>query len=299
MTIEEMKKKKTELGYSNEMLSKLSGVPLGTLQKIFAGQTKSPRYDTLQAIRKALYETDPAGETAAVFGKNSFSPQLGSGAAVRETSSYGSEQRSETGLTDSGVFSGILPDSENGDQKTIDDYIALPEGTRVELIDGKFYDMASPTTIHQAVGGEIHNVFKNFVRDNKGQCIPFTAPTDVQLDCDNKTMLQPDVLVVCDRKKITRARIVGAPDLVVEIISPSNVVTDVLIKMNKYRKAGVREYWIVFPEEKAVMVYDFSTSEVPVHYTFEDTVPVAIWDGRCRVNFKELYEQIRFMYENG
>lgn len=127
-------------------------------------------------------------------------------------------------------------------------------------------------------------------------CMPFVAPTDVQLDCDNKTMVMPDVLVVCDRSKITKARIVGAPDLVVEIVSPGNAVTDVLIKMRKYQNAGVREYWIVFPDEKQIMVYDFEHGHAPQVYTFEDSVPVGIWGGKCMVDFAYIYSQVEFMY---
>ena len=263
MTIEEMKKRKQELGFTNEMIAQLSGVPLGTVQKIFCGKTRSPRYDTLQALQKVLADDVLVlCEPSAAYNKM---PE----AAVE------------------------LPDAP----RTIVDYMALPEGARIELIDGKFYDMAAPTTIHQGVGGEIFTVLKNHVLENSGDCVPFFAPTDVQLDCDDKTMVQPDVLVVCDRKKITKARIVGAPDFIAEVVSVSNTGMDIFIKMNKYKKAGVREYWIIFPESKEVMVYDFARSAEPSYYTFDDTVPVAIWDGKCRVDFRSIYKRMEFMYE--
>ena len=263
MTLDEMKKKKSELGYTNEMLARLSGVPLSTVQKYFSGNTKSPRYDTLQAMQKVLFGPGP--------------DRL----SVHEEAAY---------------YAAPAQESDPSALKTIDDYLALPEGTRIELIDGRFYDMAAPTTLHQGIGGEIYHILKSYIADNKGQCIPFTAPTDVQLDCDDKTMLQPDVLVVCDRKKITKARIVGAPDFVVEVISPSHVVTDIFVKKEKYRKAGVREYWIVFPEEKQVMVYDFEKSELPVHYTSDEVIPVAIWNGSCSVDFRSVCEQMSFLF---
>ena len=179
---------------------------------------------------------------------------------------------------------------------TIDEYIALPEGTRVELIDGRFYSMSAPTTIHQSIAVEICRLLKNFVEKKGEKCVPFIAPTDVQLDCDDKTMVQPDVLVVCDRSKITRARIVGAPDFVVEIVSPSNSVTDIFVKKDKYQNAGVREYWMVHPENKAVTVYEFEKGPEPKLYTFEDTVPVGIWNGECGIDFGYIYSQIEFMY---
>ena len=249
MTIEEMKRRKKELGYSYEKISELSGVPVGTLQKIFSGETSSPRYKTIMALSDVLGYKDNDASTS--------------------------------------IYEG---------EKTLDDYLALPEGTRIELIDGKFYDMAVPTTIHQSIGFEICYLFKNYVSKKGEKCVPFIAPMDVQLDCDNRTMVQPDVLVVCDRNKITRARIVGAPDLVVEVVSPANMVTDVMIKLFKYKNAGVREYWIVYPDEKRVTVFDFEKDIGPRDYSFEDTIPVAIWDGDCKIDFSYIYSQIEFMY---
>ncbi|MBO4560142.1 MAG: Uma2 family endonuclease [Lachnospiraceae bacterium] len=247
MTIEEMRIRKKELGYSNKMLAEKSGVPLGTVQKIFGGSTTAPRFSTILALESVLISDDVR--------------------RLHDTCDH-----------------------------TIDEYIALPEGTRVELIDGRFYDMSAPTTIHQSIGAEIWHIFKSYITKNGGNCVPFLAPTDVQLDCDDKTMVMPDVLVICDRSKITKARIVGAPDFVAEIVSPSNAITDLLIKLRKYQNAGVREYWTVFPDEKQVIVYDFEHGLAPKVYTFTDSIPVSIWNGRCTVDFAYIYSQIEFMY---
>ena len=181
--------------------------------------------------------------------------------------------------------------------KTLEDYMALPEGARIEMIDGVFYDMAAPTFIHQRIAAMIFNIFENFVNANGGPCIPSIAPTDVQLDCDDRTMVQPDVLVVCDRKKIIKARVVGAPDLLVEVLSPSNWYMDIFRKKEKYEHAGVREYWIVLPEQKKVLVYLFEKSSEPTEYTFDDKVPVDIWAGGCTVDFKDIYDKISFLYD--
>ncbi len=291
MDLEEMKKRKKELGYTNAMLAEMSGIPLSTVQKIFSGETSSPRYYTVQAITKIL-ENDRrpgSGESDSCLGEGCFDDIC----EVHETEtaydisgSIGAESSGRSRISDLGYGS-----------KTIDDYIALPEGTRVELINGRFYDMAAPTTIHQAIAAEIYRILKNHVEKKSGKCMPFIAPTDVQLDCDNKTMVQPDVLIICDRKKITKARIVGAPDFIVEIVSPSNAITDVLIKMVKYRDAGVREYWIVFPEEKMIMVYHFEKSGEPKTFTFDDKVPVGIWNSECEIDFRYIFSQIDFMYD--
>ena len=288
MTIEEMKNRKKELGYSNSRLSELSGVPIGTVQKIFSGETSSPRYKTIQALIKVLEkDLSPKYLNDVDYNYNREGINIVCEAEPAYNANY-HQRRTYSYLSGFGYDKG---------EKTIEDYIALPEGTRVELIDGRFYDMAAPTTIHQSLGAEICHLLKSYISMNGGKCVPFIAPTDVQLDCDNKTVVQPDVLVVCDRSKITKARIVGAPDLIIEIVSPSNAITDILIKLIKYRRAGVREYWIIYPDEKIIMVYYFEKGTEMKSYTFEDTVPVGIWNGQCSIDFKEIYSQIDFMYD--
>lgn len=99
---------------------------------------------------------------------------------------------------------------------TLEDYYALPEDERVELIDGVFYHLEAPTSMHQLVSREIVFQLGEYLRRKKGKCELFYAPVDVQLDCDKYTMLQPDILIICDRDKV-KAHIIGAPDFIVEI----------------------------------------------------------------------------------
>ena len=282
MTVEQMIQKKKELGCSNQLIADLSGVPLGTVQKIFSGSTKAPRYHTLQALDKVFSEMGSESDKLEVPGD--LISQSGVSILKEPQPAY------QPGYYRAASVRRI------GD-KTIEDYLALPEGTRVELIDGVFYDMAAPGTIHQRIAGQIFYTFEKHIIENGGSCVPFIAPTDVQLDCDDKTMVQPDVMIVCDRDKLTRPRLVGAPDLIVEVVSPSNWKMDVYLKLKKYKNAGVREYWVVLPEEKSVMVYRFETSREPIEYTFDDKVPVGIWENQCEVDFSVIYDRIRFLYE--
>lgn len=110
--------------------------------------------------------------------------------------------------------------------------------------------------------------------------------------------MKPDVLVICDRSRVIRRCIYGAPDFVVEILSPSTRRKDVTIKLNKYMNAGVREYWVIDPIQRKVLVYDFFAETYPVIYGFDTKIPVAIWDGDCVIDFQEISDYIHFVYEN-
>ena len=288
MTISEMQSLKQEYGFSCRFIADESGVPFGTVQKIFGGSTASPRQVTLKSLTEFFEKNTSIGKT---YKNYSDAYQMNEPEAnYTGTSAYKITDDDRKLETDDQKH-------QNDGGKTIKDYLSLPEGTRVELIDGKFYDMAAPTTIHQHVSGLIYYQLLGFIDSNGGDCVPFDAPTDVQLDCDDKTIVQPDVLVVCDRDKITEARIVGAPDLVVEVVSPSNWNIDTFIKFKKYKKAGVREYWIILPRQQKIVVFCFEKSDDFVEYTFNDKVPVGIWEGKCEVDFKRIYENIKFLYE--
>ena len=123
------------------------------------------------------------------------------------------------------------------------------------------------------------------------------APIDVCLNCDEKTMVQPDVLVVCDREKIMVECIFGAPDLAVEILSSSTRKKDMYLKLERYAAAGVREYWIVDPEKEKVMVYDLTGEGFPAIYGFDSCIPVGIFSGNCEIDFREIKDYIRFIFE--
>lgn len=279
MTIDEMIARKKEYGYTCEYIAEKSGVPVSTVRKIFSKNTPAPRMGTLEALRNFFKDSDDHSFNKSYFTENDHDISFVSESAAEYYAVNGT--------------SAVKIEEYNN--KTIDDYLALPEGVRVELIDGVFYDMAAPSSIHQRIGDLIGYEFNAYIDKNNGECVPFTAPTDVQLDCDDRTIVQPDVLVVCDRDKITKPRIVGAPDLIVEVLSDSNWYHDTHRKLWKYKKAGVKEYWIVMPNSLKILVYCFEKSDFPTEYSFENEIPVGIWDGKCKVNFKKIYDKISFM----
>lgn len=117
---------------------------------------------------------------------------------------------------------------------------------------------------------------------------------DVQLDCDDKTMVQPDVLILCDPKKNENKVIMGAPDFVLEVMSESSRTKDKVTKRDKYRKAGCREYWLIDPLEERVKVFGFE-SGVDGLYTFDQKIPVQISNGECVIDFSVIKRQLQKM----
>ena len=263
MTIEEMRRRKKELGYSYEQIAELSGLPLGTVQKVLGGVTKSPRYDTLKALE-------------GVFGNKMDMMIREARAAYMTELEY--EKSRQGGYT-------------------LDDYFALPEEKHAELIDGVFYDMAAPNSVHQAFVGQVYRKLADYIDKKGGSCVPMSSPLDVQLDCDEKTMVQPDVMVVCDRGKFRRGVVYGAPDLVVEVLSRSTRRKDMMLKLSKYEAAGVREYWLVDPDKRKVIVYDFESDLNIRLYDFTQKVPVGIFRNKCVIDFQKIYEAVSFLYD--
>ncbi len=158
------------------------------------------------------------------------------------------------------------------------DYIySLPEGKRAELIDGVIYDMAPPSFRHQYLNTKLASKIDQYIDEKKGNCVVVSAPFAVFLDKDDKTYVEPDISIICDINKLNEKGCIGAPDWIIEIVSPSSKRMDYFIKLFKYRTAGVREYWIVDPLKERIMVYNFETEDT-LEYTFADCVKVGIYD---------------------
>ena len=174
-------------------------------------------------------------------------------------------------------------------QYTSEDYWNLPEGTRAELIDGKFYDMAPPSRIHQEISYQLSRVIGNYIAEKGGNCKVYPAPFAVNLDADDKDWVEPDISVICDPNKLTDRGCSGAPDLIFEIVSPSSRKLDYGIKNGIYSQSGVREYWIVDPAKERVTVYHYEDDAAPVIYSFTQDIPVGIYPG-LTIKINELLE---------
>ena len=173
---------------------------------------------------------------------------------------------------------------------TIEDIYNLPEGKRAELIDGQIYYMAPPTFKHQKLIFELSLIIGNYIKSKKGSCEVVPAPFAVFLNEDDNTYVEPDISIICDKSKITEHGCVGAPDWIIEIVSPSSRQMDYFTKLFKYRSTGVREYWIVNPMKNTIRVYNFE-SEDTLDYSFSDSIKVGIYED-FTINFSELSETL-------
>lgn len=172
---------------------------------------------------------------------------------------------------------------------TLEQYEALPEDVRAEVFEGIVYDMASPSEIHQTISTELTTILNTYIKSQKGSCRVFHAPFDVKLDDTPLTIVQPDLMIICDKNKLDGKRCNGAPDFIIEIVSPGNPADDYIRKLYYYKNAGVREYWIIDPRRKMVTVNYFENDMLNIQYSFDSTIKVNIYDD-LYINFSEIAE---------
>ena len=139
---------------------------------------------------------------------------------------------------------------------TEEDYYNTPENVRCELINGNLiYAQAAPSRLHQEILGELHSIIHAYIKSKGGKCKVYPAPFAVKLDKDKSNIVEPDISVICDTDKLTDRGCTGAPDWIIEIVSPYNRSHDYITKLNLYKDAGVKEYWIIDPTTSSILVY--------------------------------------------
>lgn len=170
---------------------------------------------------------------------------------------------------------------------TIDDIYALPDGKRAELIDGQIYMMAPPSRKHQDILSFLHLAIGNHIAKNNGECRVYPAPFAVFLFANDSKYLEPDISVICDKSKLNDRGCNGAPDWIIEIVSPGSRAMDYYTKLSLYRDAGVREYWIVDPFKQGILVYDMEQAAAPAIYSLADTIKANIFEN-LEIDFSKL-----------
>lgn len=245
------KERMDELNITKEQLSLLSGVSVEMIEHYLTDRIEFLTPESQTALEHVLFKKNPASQITAV---------------KEDSAAYNVRQQGEY---------------------TIEDYYAISEVYRVELIDGRIIRMEGPSSEHQYFLFKVATLFQKYIEKNHGNCIVLPAPLNVQLDCDDKTMIQPDISIICDKSKIRKKVIFGAPDLVVEITSPSTRRHDYYTKTSKYLSADVKEYWIVDLQKQKVIVYytDKYDNDTDIAiYSFDQPIPVQLYDGELTID---------------
>lgn len=188
-----------------------------------------------------------------------------------------------------------LPKEKNA--YTFADYLAWDGEGHIEIMDGQLIMMAPPSRLHQKISGEIFRQLANFLEGKK--CEVYAAPFAVRLFEGERdlpesvqTVFEPDISVICDKNKLDEHGCKGAPDMVIEILSPSTAKHDLFFKMHRYGQASVKEYWIVSPREETVQVFMLENGALVPNaaYTKEDVARVNVLDG-CFIELSRVFTE--------
>lgn len=231
MDISELKKKKQAAGLTNAQIAEKTGIPFSTVNKIFSGATRNPRYATISAIEELL------------------------------------DQMLDQPKVLPSEFKKIVEDLDlNCDY----DYDVTGwknlNKTRKEIIDGKLHTIPWPDRIHQRILHHLSYEIERFIYVYGGDCEVYSTPFYVKLFKDRDTYVLPDLCVICRPEILTPKGCVGAPDWIIEIVSEEDLQHDYITKVSLYQQAGVRMYWIVDQNTLSTMAYDFERQLPPVVY---------------------------------
>lgn len=294
MDISELKKRKNKLKLTTHQLSELADAPYSTVSKIMTGETKNPSYVIIDKIDKALSKEEMRARIQKYAEEWKQYVNAHSDEEVDQWE-FEKEYRKKHFLNDEPI-----PFAVPVEEKDFDYAVNLPKGKRVtadilqmfdekkktELLDGRLIFNNSPSLEHQNLVMSLGKKIDKFIEDNHGKCRMINVDVDVRLDEDDYTVLIPDLMVICNPEIIRNDGIWGAPDWVIEVTSPSTRQMDYGKKMHKYLLSGVREYWIVDPQKKKVVVYTEGELIVAHLYSFEDEIPVYIYDRKLKVKIK-------------
>lgn len=257
MNLEKLKKRKKELRLTNKDVAELSGVSLGTVNKIFSGATKAPQVDTMKAILNVL--------------------------RLEEYQFYDSGMEQEKPK-----MKRIIPDTaQNGHEPkvTAEEYRALPDRRQTELVEGRIVRHGAPAWNHQELISGVLCELREYIKSNGYRWHAVCGPVEVRLEgVDGDTVAQPDLVMLLGEEQISSRGLEGAPEFIMEVLAENEQEQELIVKPEVYMDAGVREYWVVNLYQRQVLSYWFGSSYGKKGfrldtYTFEQEVPLRLLDG--------------------
>ena len=318
MNVEKLKQLKKDAGYTNKMIADDSGVPLGTVQKIFSGETKAPRYKTLKAIEAVLI---PASGIISDYVTNDIMTR-GSGTAGAKEGMVSADDVRMKGSGTAGVNEGAVSsaasaavsadvsksdvsktnvtDAEGSAYKTTSAKIRKTEMSSddVQNVNIKGTEsLIGNKLLHKLIADDIIFVVRKYIEDNNLSGFVNGSHVGVKLESGDGGIIAPDVSYISSKEMLTRQGITGTPELIVEIMDGETRSNEIGSKPDMYRDCGVKEYWMIDIDAKNIMVYDFVREAFPSMYGFSGKVPVRTLGEDCLVNFAQVYSHLGFLFE--
>ena len=291
MTVAELKAKKKELKITTYELSRMADVPNGTLSKILTGETKNPSHATMEKLEQILMREEMERRlTAYRIAMGQYFENNPSGSQKEFEEIY----RRENHLNDAPIYLSTRVSEEpfvygatvrQDTRVTTEDPVMRLGGRDRELIDGTIITCDMPGVAHQDMVERIGEQIRSYIKANGGTCKVYVAGLNVYLDEDEYTLVIPDVVVVCNQEKLKDKGLYGAPDWVIEVVSPSTREVDYHKKLYKYMSAGVREYWIVDMDREMVSVCTNGEPMQVTIYHFGEEIPVELYERKLIIQF--------------
>ena len=296
MDVKELKERKKALKLTTAQLAFIAELPIGTVSKIMTGETRNPSYVTIEKLDKALAHEEMLARVHAYVEELMAYIHEHPEESVDQIR-FERQYRKAHNLDNSPLPYAMPRTTQNNaldtelfhDSRVNEEICAqLGESRWIELMDGRLIINEMPDMNHQIIVQKLGKFIDAFIDNNIGKCKMFNVGINVFLDEDDYTLVIPDIVVLCDQSKLGQKGIIGAPDWVIEVISPSTRSYDYNRKMHKYMATGVREYWIIDPLKEKVITYVEGETLMAHVYDFTESVPVYIYGGKLQICISEL-----------
>lgn len=292
MTVEEIRKRKKRLKLTTQQLAILAELPLGTVSKILTGETKNPSYLTIEKLEATIEKEEMLARVEA-YQKAMHQYFLEHPEDEGNQKKFEEIYRKVNRLNDAPIPYAVPKDEEpvmygslalQDQRMTINELSRMGESRDLQLINGQLVVSEMAGVSHQRMVKRLGRAISDFVEKKQGICEVFDVGVNVYLDEDEYTLVIPDLAVVCNPSQITERGVDGAPDWVIEVVSPSTRQNDYHKKLHKYMDAGVREYWIVDMDRRMVSVCINGEPMQVTIYSFDDEIPVHIYGGDLSIS---------------